>query len=208
MKKKKWIAVLLIFGLLAVLFTPIPAGELRDGGTKVYRALTYTLVNWHRVCAEPDGIYEALRVYPFPDSMRTVSELWELEQSRVPDLRETEFCAQIKKINGTSILVEGQENTGSAFRGEIVLSISEETVIQSEQKSLSTDALQVGDWIRVTCGGVSLTIYPPIMPYIYRVEVIDPVPESIFVHRDSYPAKAIRVDSTGDHGSFCQSLCR
>jgi hypothetical protein len=166
MKKKKWIAVLLIFGLLAVLFTPIPAEELRDGGTKVYRALTYTLVNWHRVCAEPDGIYEALRVYPFPDSMRTVSELWELEQSRVPDLRETEFCAQIKEINGTSILVEGQENTGSAFRGEIVLSISEETVIQSEQKSLSIDALKVGDRIRVTCGGESLTIYPPIMPYI------------------------------------------
>ncbi len=40
MKKIIWIVAPIILMLL-ILFIPIPGGQLRDGGTKDYKALTY-----------------------------------------------------------------------------------------------------------------------------------------------------------------------
>lgn len=54
--KKKLVIILIIVGILAVLFTPIPTGVCKDGGTRVYSALTYKIVDWNRISSY--GIYE------------------------------------------------------------------------------------------------------------------------------------------------------
>ena len=59
--KKKVIIALIIIGILAVLFTPIPTGVYKDGGTRVYSALTYKIVDWNRITGY--SIYEKNSVY-------------------------------------------------------------------------------------------------------------------------------------------------
>ena len=44
--KKKIRTVIIIIIVLLILFFPIPKGTLDDGGSKVYGALTYTVVKW------------------------------------------------------------------------------------------------------------------------------------------------------------------
>lgn len=46
MKKKTWIVLII---LLLILFIPIPSGTYKDGGTRVYTALTYKIVKWKRL---------------------------------------------------------------------------------------------------------------------------------------------------------------
>jgi hypothetical protein len=50
--KKKIIVILIIVGILTVLFTPIPSGVYKDGGTRVYSALTYKIVDWNKLTGE------------------------------------------------------------------------------------------------------------------------------------------------------------
>ena len=72
--KKKLIIILIIIGIIAVLFTPIPSGVYKDGGTRVYSALTYKIVDWNRLSNE--SIYNKTRVYFFPNNFRTIDDLW------------------------------------------------------------------------------------------------------------------------------------
>lgn len=76
MKKKIWIALIII---LFVLFIPIPSGTYKDGGTRVYTALTYKIVKWKRLQGE-EGLYEKTRVYPFPLNFKSIGSLWYLEE--------------------------------------------------------------------------------------------------------------------------------
>ena len=73
MKKKIWIPVIAGILLLAVLFVPIPTGTYKDGGTKVYSALTYKIVHWKRLV--DDGIYEKTKVYFLVDRFRSLDNL-------------------------------------------------------------------------------------------------------------------------------------
>lgn len=77
MKNRKLIIGIIIIVLL-VLVIPVPAGVLKDGGTRVYQALTYKIVKWNRLTDM--GTYSNTRVYPFPKSMLSIDELWELEK--------------------------------------------------------------------------------------------------------------------------------
>lgn len=81
MKKKIWISIAAVVVMLAVLFVPIPSGTLNDGGSHVYTALTYKIVDWHHVY-EADGmqIYDEVKFYPFPTSLKSIDELLDLEQ--------------------------------------------------------------------------------------------------------------------------------
>lgn len=72
MKKKT--ALMLIGILLAVPFIPIPTGVFRDGGTRTYSAMAYKLVIWNRLIE--NGIYHKTSVYWFPDSLKSIDELW------------------------------------------------------------------------------------------------------------------------------------
>ncbi len=76
---KKHIKLIIALALVAlILFVPIPVSMARDGGTRVYAALTYKVVVWNRILDE-DGVYRKTSVYLFPDNFKTIDELWALE---------------------------------------------------------------------------------------------------------------------------------
>ena len=97
--KKKLIIILIIIGIIAVLFTPIPSGVYKDGGTRVYSALTYKIVDWNRLSNE--SIYNKTRVYFFPNNFRTIDDLW--VEEFIENLNF--FEATVLEINENSVLV-------------------------------------------------------------------------------------------------------
>lgn len=71
--------LLAILAVLLILLTPIPAGTLKDGGTKVYRSLTYKLVVWNRLQGGAGGIFHKVTLYFPPEAGLSVDELWQIE---------------------------------------------------------------------------------------------------------------------------------
>lgn len=111
MKKKLWLLVLGAALLLAILFAPIPKSPALDGGTREYTALTYKIVDWNRLTA--DGVYEATKLYWFPNNFESIDELWAYEEQDVVH----RFVATILEIDSTSALVrpaEGEDELRSA----------------------------------------------------------------------------------------------
>lgn len=92
-KKNKIViaAIVVVVVVLLVLFLPLDSGVYRDGGTRVYGALVYKVVKWKHLYS--DGVdengnlvtklYEKEVVYWFPDSTKSISELWEMEKDNV-----------------------------------------------------------------------------------------------------------------------------
>ena len=78
MKKKVWIWILAGVLLLAVLFTPIPSGVCKDGGSREYTALTYKIVDWNRLTGE--AVYDETKLYLFPNNFKSIDALWEKEK--------------------------------------------------------------------------------------------------------------------------------
>ena len=103
MKKKLWIVALVVIVLLGVLFIPFRVDTVNDGGSKVYHALTYRIVDWN--CKTEDGIYEKTRFYFFSDMSKSIGELWEREEPNV----EHRFIATVIELNGGTALVEPVE---------------------------------------------------------------------------------------------------
>ena len=111
MKKKIWIWVVAGVLLLAVLFAPIPTGVARDGGTRTYSALTYKIIDWNRLTT--DGVYEATKVYWFPNNFKSIDDLWTYEEQEVVH----KFVATILELDSSSALVqpvEGEDELRSA----------------------------------------------------------------------------------------------
>ena len=87
--KKKTLFLLACLVVLLVLFVPIPTGLYKDGGTREYTALTYKLVIWNcffedsvEVEGTSGGIYHNTSIFWYPDNHKSITELWEIEQSR------------------------------------------------------------------------------------------------------------------------------
>ena len=86
---KKTIIISLIIAIvliLAVLFFPVYQGSYDDGGTREYQALTYKLVVWNKIVDAVDsngqadnGLYEEISIFWYPDSQKSIDELWKLE---------------------------------------------------------------------------------------------------------------------------------
>ena len=111
MKKKVWIWMIAAVLLLAILFTPIPTGVARDGGTRTYSALTYKIVDWNRLTT--DGVYEATKMYWFPNNFKSIDDLWANEEQEVVH----KFVATILEMDSTTALVqpvEGEDELRSA----------------------------------------------------------------------------------------------
>lgn len=79
MKKRKTITMIIIL-ILLILFVPIPDGVYKDGGTRVYSALTYKVVKWNRFI-DADYKYTQISVYWLPDNFKSIDELWNIEQT-------------------------------------------------------------------------------------------------------------------------------
>ena len=75
-KKKLLILIFATVLLLAILFVPIPHGVYPDG-TRVYYALTYQIVDWHREGI--DGVFDETRIYFGANSRKTLEQLWTME---------------------------------------------------------------------------------------------------------------------------------
>ncbi len=86
MTKKAWIIIVLTaFMLLALLFIPVKR-VYDDGGTVEYAALMYRVVKWNKLNMNDAGDridrYESTTVYWFPNSLKSIDELWELENAK------------------------------------------------------------------------------------------------------------------------------
>lgn len=73
MKKTIWVIIL----ILLVLIIPIPGGIYKDGGTKVFNALTYKIVVWNRLFVE--GTYHKTSLFWFPNNFKSIDDLWKME---------------------------------------------------------------------------------------------------------------------------------
>ena len=89
MKKKIIIPIIIVAALALLLFLPIPQGTYDDGGTREYTALTYKIVAWNKIMVDfdesgqliPDSRYKKTSVFWYPDSLKSIDELWEIEYS-------------------------------------------------------------------------------------------------------------------------------
>lgn len=120
MKQKPWIVILVAVLVPAILFVPIPTGVYEDGGTRVYSALAYKIVDWNRLAA--DDFYEATKVYWFPDNLKSIDALWAEEEQTVLH----KFAATILELDSSYALVqpvEGEVERNSSDR--IALSVTD-----------------------------------------------------------------------------------
>ena len=89
MKKIIIIPIIIIVGVALILFFPIPRGSYDDGGTREYTALTYKIVVWNKLMNIvdengnhiPDSRYRKTSIFWYPDSLKSIGELWKMEHS-------------------------------------------------------------------------------------------------------------------------------
>ncbi len=152
LSKKIWIPVVVLV-VLAVLFVPV-SGVMDDGGTKVYSALTYKVIKWHRLLGMGEGYYDATRVYLFPKNFKSVSELWEAEgvdESAYVRKEEESFLATVLEISVVSALVEPLE-------GETERKSSDK--IRFSVKELEGTEAEPGDIVEIFYDGAIRESYP------------------------------------------------
>lgn len=126
--KKKLIVVILAAILLAALFIPIPTGAYEDGGTKAYTSLTYKIVDWNRLTE--DGIYQATKLYWFPNNFKSVDDLWANEEQKMVH----KFVATILELDSSFALVqpvEGEDELRSSDQFRIALAELEDIGAQA-----------------------------------------------------------------------------
>lgn len=143
--KKKLIVVILAAILLAALFIPIPAGAYEDGGTKAYTALTYKIVDWNRLTE--DGIYQATKLYWFPNHFKSVDDLWANEEQKMVH----KFVATILELDSSFALVqpvEGEDELRSSDQFRIALA------------ELEDIGAQVGSLVEIYYTGDIMETYP------------------------------------------------
>ena len=145
MKKKIWIPIIVSVVLLAVLFVPIPNGQMKDGGTRVYSALTYKIVDWNRLYN--DEMYSETKVYFGADAWKSIDDLFAEEEPNI----ESVVRATIIEINGSSILIEPLEGEWERMSGDrISINVSKFEDIGAE----------VGSVVEVTYKGNIMESYP------------------------------------------------
>lgn len=143
--KKVFLTILAAMLLLAILFTPIPQKPHREDGERIYSALTYKIVDWNEETT--DGVYDATKIYWFPNNFKSIEELWAEEEQEVVH----KFVATVIEISGNSVLVEpviGEDELQSSDR------ISINTV------SLGDIGAEVGSDVEIYYTGGIMESYP------------------------------------------------
>lgn len=145
MKKKILFILLAIVLFMAALTVPVPRGAYEDGGTKVYSALTYKVVDWNRLTS--DGVYNKTKVYWFPNNFRSIDSLWSEEEQNLV----CKFVATVLELEGDTVLVqpvEGEDERLSADK------------IRFGIGSLGDIGAQVGSDVEVFYTGGIMETYP------------------------------------------------
>ncbi len=130
MKKKIWIPIACVLLLLLILFVPIPM-QMRDGGTKVYSALTYKAVNWRRIYS--DGIYTENKVYFGADAHKSLDELFEREEENITNTVVGRYLETNDSIVTVTALLSEFESTREYF---LKFDVSELPIIETESGKL------------------------------------------------------------------------
>lgn len=78
---KKRIRIICVI-LVLILVIPMPISPLKDGGTREFAALTYKVVIYRHLYGEGQ-LYEAVKVYLFPDNFTPIGELIDREMEKV-----------------------------------------------------------------------------------------------------------------------------
>lgn len=145
MKRKLWIILLSVI-VLAILFLPIPKSPYKDGGTQEYAALTYKIVDWNRL-TDDGNIYEATRIYFFPNNFRSIDNLWYYEKDNVPNM----FVGKVVLIGDNFVEVEPLENE------EERISTDRITIGTTNLENISVDP---GSFVEITYSGEIMESYP------------------------------------------------
>ena len=143
--KKGFLTIFITALLFAALFVPVPKSPCNDGGTREYAALTYKIVNWHHLT--DDGVYDATKVYWFPDNFKSIDDLWAEEEQYVVH----RFVATVLEINGNTVMVQPVEG--------------EEELLSSDKITLNTANLgdigaKVGGEVEIYYTGGIMETYP------------------------------------------------
>lgn len=134
--KKKTIIILCIVLALA-LFTPVPTGIYKDGGTREYTSLTYKIVDWNRL-GEEGKLFTGVKFYPFPYNFLSVSRLYEREmrsEKAVPldfkaEIVRTDLCGN-ERSHPRCRLVTSKIELSDYYDGNRVLYQYDNTDIKS-----------------------------------------------------------------------------
>ena len=120
MKKKIWIPIVIVVVLLLVLFVPYSNEVYLDGGTRTYTALTYKIVHWNKISID-HSVYDDINIYFFPDNLKSIDELWKMENQDVIPVDDSYFFkAQVLEIYKNSTLAEVVDSQLNQPTGEVV----------------------------------------------------------------------------------------
>ncbi len=98
--KKKTIIWIILVALIAVLVVPLPTIAYKDGGTRVYQALTYKVIKWNRFMGE--DIFKLTKVYFFPKNFKSNDSLFKEEIKK----NEISFKAKVLEVYDNTVLVQ------------------------------------------------------------------------------------------------------
>ena len=83
------------------------------------------------------------------------------------------FYAEIKKINSSSLLVQGLSVNDINYRGEFTFSVIGETKFEWRGTEIGLSDLDVGDNISITFDGEILDTYPAQINDVIRIILLD-----------------------------------
>ena len=143
--KKKTIIWIVLVALIAVLVVPLPTIAYKDGGTRVYQALTYKIVKWKRLTA--GTTYEATKVYFFPKNFKSDDALFKEEIKK----NALSFKAVVLELGEGKVTVEPFENE------EILKSANKISFVTSSLKPIG---VQKGTEVEIFYSGDVMETYP------------------------------------------------
>ncbi len=150
MKKRIWIPIALSVLLLALLFVPIPTGQMKDGGTRVYSALTYKIVKYNRLYE--DGLFTSDRVYFGANAWKSVDELFAIEEENIE-----------KVLFGTFVRFEDSFAIINALSSEWEYANTALGYIKFDISDLSVIGVNSGSTVKVTYKGGIMESYPAVI---------------------------------------------
>ncbi len=101
------------------------------------------------------------------------SGVYKKDSSDGEDTLSQTFYAEIKEINGNSLLVEGLSVNDINFRGQFSFSVTDETKLEWRYTEISLSDLDVGDKISVTFTGAIMESYPAGLTEVVRIQLLD-----------------------------------
>lgn len=137
--------VAILAGVVALLLIPGEEMLLDDGGSKFRKSVLRMEADWFYVT--PTGSQTVHRVYWFPKTLKSISELHAEGRAYLKD----QFIATVLEINGNSVLVELEEDAAQYY------SVDKISFGIADLEKLD---VRVGSRVKVTFNGEIMESYP------------------------------------------------